>query len=112
MAQRAKPTNGFDADKIKGYVTRAESIDQQIASETGTFMKTVKDLKDDKKEIVQEAKNEGIPPKALKALLSQRKLLRDLEKIENCLESEDADSLSAIREALGDWAEEVSARAA
>lgn len=112
MAQSAKPTNGFNADKLKSYVTRAENIDQQIASETGTFMKAVKDLKTDKKEIIEEAKNEGIPPKALKALLSQRKLLRDLEKVEDGLEGEDADSLAAIRDALGDWAEEVSARAA
>jgi len=112
MAQAAKPTNGFNPDKLKSYVSRVENIQTEIASETGAFMKTIQDHKTDIKKIYTEAKQEGIPVKPLKAFLKQRKLQRDLEKVEDDLESEDADSLAAIRDALGDWADEVSARAA
>lgn len=110
MAQAATPSNGFKADELKEFITRCENIDADIASETGAFMKTIRDLKEGKKEVIQEAKDKGIPPKPLKAILKQRALLRDIEKIEDGLEGEDSDSLDAIRTALGDWAEEVSAR--
>lgn len=110
MAQAATPSNGYKPDELKDFITRCENIDAEIASETGAFMKTVRDLKEDKKSIIQEAKDKGIPAKPLKALLKQRQLLRDIEKIEDGLEGEDSDSLDAIRSALGEWAEEVTAR--
>jgi len=110
MAQAATPSNGYKPDELKEFITRCENIDKEIASETGAFMKTVRDLKDDKKNILQEAKDKGIPPKPIKALLKQRALLREIEKVEDGLEGEDSDSLDAIRSALGEWAEEVSER--
>lgn len=106
MAQAAQPTmtNGFDGDKLRSFIDRVENINDDIASETGTFMKTVQDMKKDIKNILVDAKTEGVPVRALKAELKLRKLDRDKAKVVAGLEENDAESLEQIQEALGDFA--------
>lgn len=112
MAAPAKPTNGFDQDKLKGYIDRVENIKSEIASETGAFMKGIRELKDDIKDILTEAKDQGVPMKALKAELKLRDLDREKDKVVAGLEDDDAESLEQIREALGEFASLPLGRAA
>lgn len=104
MAAQAKPTNGFKPEQLKSYIQRVESIKDEIASLTGSFMSEVRNHKDDIKEILVEAKASGIPVKALKAELKLRDLDREKDKVVAGLEEDDADSLEQIRFALGDFA--------
>jgi uncharacterized protein (UPF0335 family) len=104
MATQAKPGNGFDKDKLKEYIKRVEAVEEEIASDTGTFMAGVKDLRKDIKEIYAEAKDNGIPMKSLKAEVKLRRLDRDKAKIVAGLEEEDRESLEMIQAALGDFA--------
>jgi uncharacterized protein (UPF0335 family) len=105
MAREAKPaTNGFNSDLLRGYITRVENMETEIGSVMGTAMREVKTLRDDIKEILAEAKENGIAPKALKAELKLRKLDRDKNKVMAGLAEEDADTLELIQEALGDFA--------
>jgi uncharacterized protein (UPF0335 family) len=104
MATEAKPTNGFKGDLLRGYINRVENMETEIGSVMGTAMREVKTLRDDIKEIFSEAKENGVPTKALKAELKLRKLDRDKNKVIAGLAEEDADTLELIQEALGDFA--------
>lgn len=104
MAQAAKPSNGFDKDKLKSYIDRIQNLEDEIASEMGTAMRQCKALRDDIKDIVTEAKDNGIPAKALKAEIKLLSLDRQKAKIVAGLDQEDEQSLEAIQDALGDFA--------
>src|SRR5690348_13404687 len=106
MAQAASPSksNGFDADKLQGYIGRIEDIETEISSTMGAAMRECKTLRDDIRDVVTEAKDAGIPVKALKAELKLRALDRDKAKIVARLDQEDEQSLEAIQSALGEFA--------
>lgn len=104
MAKDVSGSNSFKPAELKEFIRRIESVDQEIASETGTFMAAVKGLKADIKEIYVEAKDRGIPLKALKAEIKLRKLDRDKAKVVAGLEEDDRESLEDIQEKLGDLA--------
>lgn len=72
----------------------------------------MKQKKDDTNEVLEEAKAEGIPTRPLKALLRRRAALKKVDEATVDLNDEDLASFDAIIESLGDWAEEVAARAA
>jgi uncharacterized protein (UPF0335 family) len=104
MAASAKPTNQFDANKLKHYIHEIEDIKDDIDSETGSFMSTIKGKRNEIKDLIADAKNEGIPTKALKAELKLRDLDRDKAKVVAGLEEAEAETLEQIRSALGDFA--------
>lgn len=105
MAREAKPAgNGFNVELLKGFIGRVENLEEEIASTMGTAMREVKTLRDDIKEVLTEAKDNGIPIRALKAELKLRKLDREKNKVVAGLEQDDADTLELIQEALGDFA--------
>lgn len=101
---REVSSNSFKTEELKSYISRIENIDTEIASETGTFMASVKSLKEDKKEIFAEAKDKGLPIRALKAELKLRALDRDKAKVVAGLEEDDRENLELIQEKLGDLA--------
>jgi uncharacterized protein (UPF0335 family) len=104
VAATAKPTNSFDADKLKQYIGDIEDIKDEIDSDTGAFMSAIKVKRNKIKDLIADAKNEGIPSRALKAELKLRDLDRDKDKVYAGLEETDAETLEQIREALGDFA--------
>lgn len=104
MASSAKPTNGFKKSELKAFIDRVETVEDKIASETGEFMASVKGKRGDIKDILVEARESGIPMKALKAELKLRALDRNKAKVVAGLEQDDRDTLEAMQEALGDFA--------
>jgi len=104
MAKDVGASNNFKASELKAFINRIENVDTEIASVTGSFMSEVKGLKEDKKEIFAEAKDHGIPLKALKAELKLRALDRDKAKVVAGLEEDDRETLEMIQDALGDLA--------
>ena len=105
MAAEAKPAgNGFKSELLKSFITRVEQVEADIASVMGAAMREAKSLREDIKEQLALAKDEGIPIKALKAELRLRKLDRAKAKVVAGLDGEDAETLEMVREALGDLA--------
>lgn len=106
MAERAQRSNDYAklADKMREYIEEIEGIKDDIESETGAFMKRIKDKKTEIKNLIADAKNEGIPTKAFRAELKLREFDRKKDKVVAGLEDGDADELDMIREALGDFA--------
>jgi uncharacterized protein (UPF0335 family) len=105
MAKREKTEaatgNGFKPEVVEGYVSRIENMFGQIATEKGESMQRCKVLHGDIKEIYKEAKAEGIPKKALKAVVHARQLDRDRENVREDLEGEDQDNFDLLCNALG-----------
>lgn len=98
-------TNGFDSQKTKSYVDRIENIEAEIASERGKFMARCKELRKDISDVLDEAKSDGIPKKALRAVIKTRAIQAKIENIREDLEGEDQDNYDLIRHAIGDLAD-------
>lgn len=98
-------TNGVDQEKVKSFVSRIDNLNDEIASEQGSYMKRCRELKDDIKDILEEAKSAGIPPKVLKAVLKARDLERKAEQARDDLDNEDQDIFDNIADALGVFAD-------
>lgn len=98
-------SNGFDPSVLQDIVSRLDEIDSTIASERGKFMKRCRDLAEDRKGVMTEAKARGIPLKPLKVELKARKLTHKIEELRSELEADDADQAQLIRDALGDYAD-------
>jgi uncharacterized protein (UPF0335 family) len=99
--------NGYDPKKVKDYVTRHEALDADILKEHMAYMSRVGEIKEDQNEILETAKADGIPRKAIKAVLKVRKKERELENIRDDLEGDEQDDFDLLRHALGDLPDEI-----
>lgn len=97
--------NGFDPQIAQGFVDRIENLYADIATEKSEFMTRCKVIHGDVKEVLTEAKNAGIPKKALRNVIKKRKLENDIEGIRADLEGDDQDSFDQLVFALGKFAE-------
>lgn len=97
--------NGFDPAIAQGFVQRVENLHSNLATEKSEFMTRCKVIHSDIKEVMTEAKNAGIPKKALKNVVKHRALLNKAEDVRNDLEGEDQDSFDQLLHALGSFAE-------
>ena len=97
----AAKTNGYDKEKVEGYVKRCENLDTQKVELHMAYMKECRDLAADKKELLDEAKKvAGIPKKDLKHVLKVRAARRKLKTIEADVEPENKDSVDMLWTAL------------
>lgn len=97
--------NGFDPAIAQKFVDRIENLNAVIATEKSEFMTRCKVVHGDIREVLTEAKNAGIPKKALKNVVKKRKLENDIEGIRADLEGDDQDSYDQLVFALGKFAE-------
>jgi uncharacterized protein (UPF0335 family) len=98
-------TNGYDPAKVQEFVGRIENLHNDIASEKGSFMQICKDIHSDINLVFDEAKEAGIPKKALKKVITARALEAKAAAVREALEGEDQDSFDLLRHALGDLAD-------
>lgn len=87
---------------VKEFVGRVENLLDDLASERGKYMNACKPIHEDIKEVYVEAKEAGIPTKALKAAVKMREYERKKDAEREKLDSPDQDELDRIRMALGD----------
>lgn len=105
MVKQSAQTNGIEPDKTRSYVGRIENVEGEIESLKGEFMSKVKAKREDIKQILEDAKNEGIPKKSLKAVIAVRKLERKIEKAADGLDIDEAAGYEQMMEALGELAD-------
>lgn len=96
-------SNGYDPDVAKSYVSRVEALHGDLASERGTYMANCKSIREDINLVLTEAKDKGIPKKALRAVLKIRDFERKAEAVRE--DSDAADDIDMLRHALGDLAD-------
>lgn len=103
---QSKQTNGIDPEVGKSYVSRIERLEGEIESERGKYMAAAKRIREDIKTVISEAKDDGIPKRALKSIIATRKLDRKKAKIENGIDDiDDQAAFEQLKEALGDYAD-------
>jgi uncharacterized protein (UPF0335 family) len=104
MAALAKPTNGFDGAVLKDFIARVETIEDEIASDMGAALSAAKVKRSEISDVIVEARESGIPSKALKLELALRK--KDREKARLSVHADEAtrETHEEMRAALGDLA--------
>lgn len=103
MPEQAAATNGYDPDIVSSLVSRLEALHGDLESERGQYMQRCRTIRDDIKDVLQAAADEdGIPKKALKAIIRERQLLAKIDDLVGGLEAEDSDGFERLKLALGD----------
>jgi len=94
------PKNSIEG-KAKPYLERIENIHEELESLRGTYMSECKALREDIRDIITEAKDKGVPPKALRRLVEHRKLEKRQGELAAGLDEEEAEAFERLVEALG-----------
>jgi hypothetical protein len=102
---------GFNPQLVSGYVRRIEALLDDIASERSASMIACKAIRADIGEVLDEAKNAGVPRRELKAAIKARELGRKIEALRDGFESDSLETYDQIRLALGDLADTPLGRA-
>lgn len=110
---RARPGhNGFDPAKLKQFVGDIERIEDEIETLRGEFMNRCKGKRELIGEILDLAKEAGVPKKELRAVLKSRALEEKIKRLRDGLPDEGPETYDQIRFALGDLADMPLGRAA
>jgi uncharacterized protein (UPF0335 family) len=95
----------FDPQIVGGYVRRIERLVEEIASERGKYMADCKAIRDEIGDVLDEAKERGVPRRELKAAIKARDLARKIDALRDNFEAEQRETYDQIRTALGDLAD-------
>jgi uncharacterized protein (UPF0335 family) len=104
--------NGLDSDLTKSFLDRVLNLYGDLNTERGTYMRQCKDIREDMAAIFDEAKDKGIPMRALKGAVKKRLLEMKIEKIRDDLDGEELDNYDMVLQALGDYGDTPLGRAA
>jgi uncharacterized protein (UPF0335 family) len=97
--------NGYDPKTVNSFAARLDGLDAELESERGKYMKRCHELRDDISDILDEAKDKGIPKKAFKAVRKAAKYERKATRAREDLEPDHQDSFDLIKQALGEFAD-------
>jgi uncharacterized protein (UPF0335 family) len=106
----ARRGNSFDKAAVEAFISRVENLDNDLASEKGSYAKRCLEIRQDKDAVYDEAKNAGISKKALKAKVRKRSLQRQIESVREGLEGEDQDAFDMLEQSLGELGRAAAAR--
>jgi hypothetical protein len=96
-------TNGFDSALVQGYLTEIDDADTRLATLQSDYMNKCKGPRGDIAAIFEASKEAGIPQRAFKALVKNRRLNNQINRNAARLEADDADAYERLVEGLGDF---------
>lgn len=99
---RARKGSNFDPEVVNEFIGRIEEVNDEIASQKAKNAKKCRELSESRDEIIDEAKNAGIPKKVIKAKIKKRDLERQVEACRDDLEGEDQDLFDNLELSLGE----------
>ncbi len=88
--------------KTKPFLDRIRNLLGDLESERGSYMAKCKTIREDIKIVYGEAKDAGIPVKALRGLVKYLELEEKQEAIGDALDNDEAKIFEHLREALGE----------
>lgn len=94
--------NGFDPKSAKLWQGEYEKHLEKLLDFKMAYMAECKEVRGDMKDVLDRAKEAGIPKSHIKDTAKIRELKKRIDNIENGGESEDMESLEQFRHALGD----------
>jgi hypothetical protein len=98
-----KQTNGYDADKLNGYLDQIADVDDELQSMKGEYMQRCKGPRAKIKEILATAKEAGINMVAFREVLAKHRDERKQERRIADLEADDASAYELMLTALGEF---------
>ncbi|WP_420408656.1 hypothetical protein [Hoeflea sp.] len=104
--------NRANSDEMASYINRIEELDAELLREKMAYMERARRIQENKKAVLDEAKEDGLSKKAVRAVVKVRELERKAEAAREDLEDDDAATFDDIREALGDFADSPLGQAA
>lgn len=87
--------------KSQAFLKRIETLMSESESAKATYMNECKERRSDIKAVYTEAKDAGVPVKALRGLVKYRELERKQEAIADGLDIDEASTYETLIEALG-----------
>jgi uncharacterized protein (UPF0335 family) len=95
--------NGFDREVTERLLRDIDAADAQLASLKGEYMEECKAPREDIANVFQQAKDKGLPVRAFRALVKNRRLDRQMHANVNRLEDDDQANYDALLVGLGDF---------
>jgi uncharacterized protein (UPF0335 family) len=87
--------------KAAPFLKRVEALMAEGESAKGTYMAECKERREDIKQVYTEAKDAGVPVKALKGVVKKRSLERKAEAIPDGFDIDESAAYETLCEALG-----------
>lgn len=97
----AKLASNSMEGKAEGFLKRIEAVHAELESERGKYMAACRPLREDIKDLYVEAKDAGVPAKALRALVKHRQLEKQQHGLSEGLDIDEQATFETLVEALG-----------
>jgi len=98
-------SNGFNRDKLKGYLSEIDRHDDELASLKGSYMEQCKRPRAAINEILTTVKDDGVNTVAFRQLLKSHRAERAEDKRIAALDMADRADYEAMMDALGAYAD-------
>lgn len=105
MARILEGKNRASPSEAGSFVDKYEEFEAQLASERSKFMLACKKIHEQQRELLDDAKSQGVAKKVVKTIVDARKLEAKAKAAFASLEDDDRSFAVDIRKALGDFAD-------
>ena len=105
MTRILEGKNRASPSEAASFVDKFDELEKEIASERGIFMSKCKAIREKQKELLDDAKSQGVAKKLVKSIVAAREHEAKAKALRDDLEDEDRKFFVDIRKALGDFAD-------
>jgi hypothetical protein len=102
MTRILEGKNRATPSEAASFVDQFEELEAEIASERGTFMAKCKAIRERQKDLLEDAKSQGVGKGLVKSIAKARELEAKAKAIRDEMEDDDRAFFIDIRKALGD----------
>lgn len=103
MARILEGKNRASAAEAASFVDRFEELEAEVASERGKFMAACRAIREKQRELLEDAKSQGVKKSVVKAIAKARELeAKARDMLADIEDDEDRTYAVDIRKALGD----------
>lgn len=104
MTRVLEGRNRANADEMASFVDKYEELEREKLREKMTYMERCRRISEQQKELLDDAKSQGLPKNVMKGIVKLRDLQNKIEAIADNFEDDQLQVFKDIREALGDFA--------
>lgn len=105
MARILEGRNRANADEMASFVDKFEELEKEVLREKMSYMERCRRIRSQQKDLLDDAKSQGLPKNVLKSVVKAREYDRKAEALMEELEDDAAQIFKDIRQALGDYAD-------
>lgn len=105
MARILEGRNRANADEMASFIDKFEELEKEVLREKMAYMERCRRIREQQKDLLDDAKSQGLPKNVVKAVAKARELERKSQALMENLEDDQRQIFKDIREALGDYAD-------